>query len=44
MECRRRTVSGTWETVVYAGSDRAILTSIGLEFTVAELYRGFDAT
>ena len=44
VECRRRTVVGTWETVVYEGDDLAVLTSIGLEFSVADLYRGIEAT
>lgn len=44
VECRRRTVAGDWVTVVYKANDRAILTSIGLEFAVAELYRGIETT
>ncbi|MEM7793213.1 MAG: Uma2 family endonuclease [Cyanobacteria bacterium P01_C01_bin.118] len=44
VECQRRMASGDWETVVYAGGDTAVLTSVGLEFVVAELYRGIDAT
>ncbi|ESA32394.1 hypothetical protein N836_27780 [Leptolyngbya sp. Heron Island J] len=44
VECRRRIASDVWQTVVYEGSDLAMLTSIGLEFSVADLYRGLDAT
>lgn len=42
VECRRRTNTNTWETVVYELGDRVVLTSIGLEFAIAELYRGLD--
>jgi Uma2 family endonuclease len=42
VECRRRTVTGTWETTVYGEGDRVMLQSIGLEFAIAELYRGLD--
>lgn len=42
VECRRRNASGTWETTVYGAGDRVILTSIDLEFAIAELYRGLD--
>ena len=44
MECQRRTVAGFWKTVVYEMNDSAVLTSIGLELSVADLYRGIDAT
>ena len=44
VECRRRTASDVWQTVVYEGNDLAVLTSIELEFVVADLYRGLDAT
>jgi Uma2 family endonuclease len=42
VECRRRSVDGTWETVVYGEDDRVLLSSIGLEFDISELYRGVD--
>ena len=42
VECRRRTTANTWETVVYQASDRVTLTSIDLEFAIADLYRGLD--
>lgn len=41
VECRRRSAN-TWETTVYEAGDRVILTSIDLEFAIAELYRGLD--
>ncbi|NJO41312.1 MAG: Uma2 family endonuclease [Cyanobacteria bacterium CRU_2_1] len=42
VECRRRTSANTWETVIYEAGDRVVLKSIGLEFAIAELYRGLD--
>ncbi|NJN22260.1 MAG: Uma2 family endonuclease [Leptolyngbya sp. RL_3_1] len=42
LECRRRNAAGIWEIVVYGSGDRVCLTSIGLEFEIAELYRGLD--
>ena len=44
VECRRRTALGRWETVVYEQGDLTVLSSIGLEFAVTELYRGIEAT
>ncbi|MBT9311746.1 Uma2 family endonuclease [Leptothoe kymatousa] len=44
LECRRRSMAGDWETVVYELDDLVVLTIIGLEFGVAELYRGIEAT
>lgn len=51
VECRRRTHGNGWETVVYQlgdaqsapGGDRVVLTSIGLDFDLSELYRGLDS-
>lgn len=43
VECRRRlpnTSSSAWETEVYGEGDRRVLSSIGLELAIAELYRG----
>jgi Uma2 family endonuclease len=42
VECRRRTSANTWETIVYETGDQVVLTSIDLEFAVAEFYRGLD--
>ena len=42
VECRRRTADNTWETVVYQAEDTVALKSLGLEFDMAELYRGLD--
>ncbi len=42
VECRRRTQSHRWATVAYQPGDRVLLTSIGLEFDLSELYRGLD--
>lgn len=42
VECRRRTAEGTWETVNHSAGDRVVLASLGLEFDLAELYRGLD--
>lgn len=44
VECWRRNVADQWETVIYKKDDIAVLTSIGLEFLVVDLYRGIDAT
>ncbi|MBX2863275.1 MAG: Uma2 family endonuclease [Leptolyngbyaceae cyanobacterium MAG.088] len=44
VECQRRTVAGVWEKIIYERNDTAVLSSIGLEFAVAELYRGIEAT
>ncbi|NJL46496.1 MAG: hypothetical protein HC929_01920 [Leptolyngbyaceae cyanobacterium SM2_5_2] len=41
VECRRRTASG-WETAVYQTAGRVRLVSLGLDFAIAELYRGLD--
>ena len=42
VECHRRTAVGTWESTIYGPDDRVVLTSIELEFAIAELYRGLD--
>lgn len=42
VECRRRTRSHRWEISAYQPGDRVLLTSIGLEFDLSELYRGLD--
>lgn len=42
VECRRRTSDTAWRTIVYEAGDRVVLESIGLEFAIAELYRGLD--
>ena len=42
VECRRRISSDTWEIIVYKAGDCVVLRSIGLEFEMAELYRGLD--
>ncbi|HEY9661002.1 MAG TPA: Uma2 family endonuclease [Allocoleopsis sp.] len=42
VECRRRTTTNTWETVIYEAGDRVVLKSIDLEFAISELYRGLD--
>jgi Uma2 family endonuclease len=42
VECRRRTSTNTWETIIYAEGDRVMLKSIPLEFAITELYRGLD--
>ncbi len=42
VECRRRIAANTWETVIYKAGERVVLKSIGLEFAIAELYRGLD--
>lgn len=42
VECRRRTADHTWETVVYHAGDPVVLESLGLEFDMADLYRGLD--
>ncbi|MBP0021368.1 MAG: Uma2 family endonuclease [Cyanobacteria bacterium SBLK] len=39
VECRRR-VNAVWKTTIYRAGDIVQLTSIGLEFAIAELYRG----
>lgn len=43
VECRRRRADSSWETVVYGLGDRVLLTSLELEFAIADLYRGLDA-
>jgi Uma2 family endonuclease len=43
VECRRLTANNTWETVVYQAGDAVALKSLGLEFDIAELYRGLDS-
>ncbi len=43
IECRRRTVDNTWETVVYQAGDSVVLKSLELEFDIAALYRGLDS-
>lgn len=42
VECRRRTSANTWETVVYGLGESVALQSIGMEFAIADLYRGLD--
>lgn len=42
VECRRRTSSNSWETILYEAGDRVNLGSIDLEFAMIELYRGLD--
>ncbi|NES18476.1 MAG: Uma2 family endonuclease [Symploca sp. SIO3E6] len=42
VECRRRTSSNTWETVVYEIGELVLLKSINLEFAIAQLYQGLD--
>jgi Uma2 family endonuclease len=42
VECRRRTDANTWETVIYEAGEQVLLASIGLEFAIADLYRGLD--
>jgi Uma2 family endonuclease len=42
LECRRCSTSGVWDVVVYEAGDRVKLVSLGLEFDIAELYRGLD--
>ncbi len=42
VECRRRTAANTWETVMYQAGDQVVLNSLGLEFAIANLYRGLD--
>ena len=42
VECRRRNPDDTWTTIIYGEGDRVTLTSIGLEFAIADLYRGLD--
>jgi Uma2 family endonuclease len=43
VECRRRTADNTWKTVVYQAGEPVALKSLGLEFDIAELYRGLDS-
>ena len=42
LECRRRTMTNSWETVVHKVGDIVSLKSIGLEFGIEKLYRGLD--
>lgn len=42
VECRCRTSASTWETLIYEAGDRVTLNHFGLEFPMAELYRGLD--
>ncbi len=42
VECRRRTAAQTWETVIYGEGDRPTFTSLNLEFSIEQLYRGLD--
>lgn len=42
VECRRRTSTTTWQTIIYEAGDRVVLNSIDLAFAIAELYRGID--
>jgi Uma2 family endonuclease len=46
VECRRRVASNRnqWETELYRLGERVNLKSIGLEVTVADLYRGISLT
>jgi Uma2 family endonuclease len=41
VECRRR-IGNTWETTVYRAGERVELNSLGLDFDMADLYRGLD--
>lgn len=42
VECRRRNAANIWESVVYESEDYVALKSIGLELSMAELYRGLN--
>ncbi|MGB3137818.1 MAG: Uma2 family endonuclease [Nodosilinea sp.] len=42
VECRRRSASGDWHGEIYQVGDWIMLTSLDLEFDIAELYRGLD--
>lgn len=42
VECRSRTTTNTWETVIYEGCDRVLLKSLDLDVALTELYRGLD--
>lgn len=42
VECRRPTTDNTWQSVVHEDDNRVELTSLGIEFDIAELYRGLD--
>ncbi|MEC4805241.1 MAG: Uma2 family endonuclease [Jaaginema sp. PMC 1079.18] len=42
VECRRRTQSQAWETVIYGEGEFVFLESINLEFDIAQIYRGLD--
>jgi Uma2 family endonuclease len=42
VECRRRTDTNTWETIIYQSDDPVFLSSINLEFGITQLYRGLD--
>lgn len=42
VECRRRNEAGRWDVEVYKAGDRVVLTNLGLELDIAELYRGLD--
>lgn len=44
VECWRCTVAGNWESVIYKKDDTVVLTSIGLEFAVVDLYRGIETS
>lgn len=42
VECHRCTSANIWETTIYEKGNRVVLKSIGLEFAIADLYRGVD--
>ena len=42
VECRRRTVTNTWETTIYTAGDQISLKSINLKFDISQLYLGID--
>ncbi|NCJ07010.1 Uma2 family endonuclease [Synechococcales cyanobacterium C] len=43
VECRRRITPHTWESVINEAGSWINLNSIGLDFPIADLYRGLDA-
>ena len=42
VECYRKQADHTWKSVVYRKGDLVSLSSIGLNFDIAKLYRGLD--
>ncbi len=42
VECRRRTPTNSWQTIVYEPDQLVLLKSINLKFAIADLYRGLD--